>query len=335
MAPSEDGLLLDEYTLRTRRWLESRFRDSEIDGVYQAHQPIYGFRAGGSEPGIVGRYVVTYRILRALSRLRFGTLLDAGCAEGYTANLVRRLLHASVTTSDLSREACRRATSIFGLSACAADIHSLPFSDNRFDVVLCSETLEHVVDPRRALDEVLRVARMAAVITVPNDPLEEVQRNIRNRTPHGHIHKFTCNSLDYLSDRGFGVTVQRIYPSALRLPALLVEAMPRVRHGRSLRRWAQAAYDAMVPILARAFGVGSVAALLRMEADLGDRLPGCKGFLFVVEKRPGALRSAPLRSISARQMIRTGVHGRELPLCSSDGRIGSPELAPARTLAEC
>ena len=40
-----------------------------------------------------------------------------------------------------------------------ADITSLPFPDKSFDVVICLHVLEHVLDPARACEELMRVAR--------------------------------------------------------------------------------------------------------------------------------------------------------------------------------
>jgi hypothetical protein len=101
---------MDDYTREVREWLDRRFRAVDADGVYLAHQPIYGFRAGHSEERLVERYVITWQILKALARLRFGTLLDVGGAEGYKAALARDLLGVSVRSSDLSgaRRAARR-----------------------------------------------------------------------------------------------------------------------------------------------------------------------------------------------------------------------------------
>jgi SAM-dependent methyltransferase len=52
------------------------------------------------------------------------------------------------------------------------DIHSLSWPDETFDLVLTSETLEHVADPREALRETFRVLRPGGrhVFTVPIDP---------------------------------------------------------------------------------------------------------------------------------------------------------------------
>ncbi len=49
------------------------------------------------------------------------------------------------------------------------DIHTMPFADNQFDVVLCNHVLEHVHDDRQALREINRVLKPGgfAILQVP------------------------------------------------------------------------------------------------------------------------------------------------------------------------
>jgi SAM-dependent methyltransferase len=49
--------------------------------------------------------------------------------------------------------------------ALTAGIARLPVRDGAFDVVLCSEVLEHLVRPVEAIAELLRVARKAVIVT--------------------------------------------------------------------------------------------------------------------------------------------------------------------------
>ena len=47
------------------------------------------------------------------------------------------------------------------------NIEQLPFPDNYFDVVICSHTLEHVLDLPKAISELKRVGKEKLIITVP------------------------------------------------------------------------------------------------------------------------------------------------------------------------
>ena len=78
---------------------------------------------------------------------------------------------------DLSLEAARRAHELFGLLSCSADAACLPFKTNSFDVVLCSEVIEHLERPFAAIGELLRVCRHYLLITtevVGSSPLHRL-----------------------------------------------------------------------------------------------------------------------------------------------------------------
>ena len=102
------------------------------------------------------------------------TLLDAGCGEGFVAEaLAERLPGVALTGVDVSAEAidyARRHGSgrvRYGI----ASLEALPFETGAFDVVVCTEVLEHLPAPDRALAELRRVARTAVVVTVPFEPV--------------------------------------------------------------------------------------------------------------------------------------------------------------------
>lgn len=110
-----------------------------------------------------------------------GTLLDAGCGEGFGVDFIaRRHPSLSITGVDLSEAAIAYAQEKFGNRATfrTGSLYALPFSDNSFDTVLCSEVLEHLEDPDRAVTELKRVARNAVVLTVPREPYFQWLNNI-------------------------------------------------------------------------------------------------------------------------------------------------------------
>ncbi|MFH0952146.1 MAG: class I SAM-dependent methyltransferase [Patescibacteria group bacterium] len=178
--------MMDKYTSETKTWLEQGFGQFQNTGIYQAHQPIYGFRAGNSESGVMDKYAITYQTMKVLTHIRFTTLLDVGAGEGYKAHVIKKLFQSDVTASDLSEEACKRTYELFDIRSVQADIHSLPFDDNQFDIVLCSETLEHVSHWKRAVHELLRVSRSAVVITVPHERAKS-RNNFTDKSEHEHI----------------------------------------------------------------------------------------------------------------------------------------------------
>lgn len=208
------------------RWLNRRYRKTNADGVYFAHQPIYGPQDSNSEPNLVERYIRTAFILKALASGDGGSLLDVGASEGYQANLARRFLGLNVVCTDLAFEAGRRAAELFDLAACQSDAHYLPFAESSFDFVTCSETLEHIPDCKMVIDEMLRLARKAVIITVPQEkPGEHEPEEV-----HGHINTFDASTLLYLQVRGLKVLLQPLFNRYMFRIGHMVERVRRIPH---------------------------------------------------------------------------------------------------------
>lgn len=101
------------------------------------------------------------------------TVLDAGCGEGHLSEaLKRRLPKSQIKGIDYSHDAIQYAQNNFGEVATfeQGDIHALPFDDGSFDLVVCSQVLEHLTEPARALEELKRVARSYVLVSVPLEP---------------------------------------------------------------------------------------------------------------------------------------------------------------------
>jgi hypothetical protein len=294
---------MDAYTETTRDWLDRRFRQTDEEGVYFAHQPIYGFRQGHCESWVSVRYVITWQIMRALAHLDFESLVDIGGAEGYKAALARDLFGVRVYSCDLSAEACRRAKAIFGVDGEAVDIHALPFSDGQFDVVLCSETLEHVSRIEDATRELLRVARKAVVITVPHEPAEVVERNIREQVPHGHIHALHPRSFDFALPPARRIVVRRLQSPLLAKVFALAEAMPRDESATRVPAPVVRAFNGSLPLLRRVFGASAVASLVRLDGAAAELLPAYDDMLFVLLKDEESWSDAPRLDVDPRRII--------------------------------
>ena len=275
---------MDNYTKKTEIWLDHRFNMRDKKGIYHAHEPIYGFRKGHSEPDTVGKYINAYQIMKALSHLEFNSLLDVGAAEGYKAFLARTLFGAKVNCSDLSKIACKRASEIFHIDSVPADIRRLPFRDAEFDVVLCSETLEHVPDYQSAFYELLRVARKAVVITVPHEPKHKVDKYVKEKVIHGHINRFDSNSFDFLRTKGYVIYSKKTLNPFYKIPRLILAATPFESWEMGLSETLTNIYVSAVPLLKK-IPLGKQVVVFLMQLDNVTCRFSFEDILFVILKK--------------------------------------------------
>jgi 2-polyprenyl-3-methyl-5-hydroxy-6-metoxy-1,4-benzoquinol methylase len=97
------------------------------------------------------------------------TLLDAGCGTGlFSRAAVER--GARVTSLDVGERLLEQVARKTESERVVGDVASLPFEDDRFDVVICTEVIEHTMEPRRAVAELARVLAPGGtlVLTTPN-----------------------------------------------------------------------------------------------------------------------------------------------------------------------
>ena len=86
-------------------------------------------------------------------------ILDAGCGEGFITDLLaRNVENVELIGLEYTREAIDIAKAANQeISFVQGDIYAIPFEKNEFDLVLCTEVLEHLERPDRALRELTRV----------------------------------------------------------------------------------------------------------------------------------------------------------------------------------
>ncbi len=304
----------DTYTHQSIDWLNHRFRQTDNSGIYFAHQPIYGFRAGHSEMGLTVRYIRSYQILKALSHFQFDSFLDVGGAEGYKSFIVKNFFNTQIVSSDLSVEANQRAQEIFKIPTKQADVHDLPFKNEEFDIVLCSETLEHVQNYQRGLEELLRVAKKAVILTLPHE------KTIDKKYKFGHIHTFNQNSFKYLTDK-YKIIYQKMISPLLYGPAFLLEAQkiatlektPKNLHEflpyeyqnniKKIRPFL-GIYNFFTPFLRKLMGPKFFAKILKLDELICRITPWHKAHLFIIIKnqqsyqKKSQLKIDPLKLIN-------------------------------------
>lgn len=101
-------------------------------------------------------------------------IIDVGCGPGTLLRLLVARLPGKpelVVGVDRSRAGIRRARKLLPEARwLVGDLNRLPADSERFDLVLCTEVLEHIREPRRAVDVLRRLCAPEGrvAITVPD-----------------------------------------------------------------------------------------------------------------------------------------------------------------------
>jgi 2-polyprenyl-3-methyl-5-hydroxy-6-metoxy-1,4-benzoquinol methylase len=149
-------------------------------------------------------------------------IADIGCGDSFVSAAV--LLNCRNVTNavgvDISEDALALSREVFrqnGLHASLirSSVYDLPFDDNAFDLVLCSEVLEHLEDVTAALRELHRVTRTYCLLSVPNDRVFRLANLARGShvgslgNSPGHIQHFNKQTLRIAVERHFDICVVR------------------------------------------------------------------------------------------------------------------------------
>jgi ubiquinone/menaquinone biosynthesis C-methylase UbiE len=145
-------------------------------------------------------------ILKIARSIDFNSFLDVGCAEGYYMKLLAENLKDSRAVGfDIAKNyLCKAKMNVSNCQFVLGDAHNLPFKDNSFDFVLCSELLEHALNPENVLRELLRVSNNYMLLTVAGEKLPHYLARkiglIKLKDPYseiglGHIHELKIGEI--------------------------------------------------------------------------------------------------------------------------------------------
>ena len=112
---------------------------------------------------VLSREVTNALIRNLAARTRGARVLDLGCGPTPVSSIafaragnVAVACDVAHSVASLAREEARDAGSVHAI---VADAEQLPFAEGTFDVVTCDDTIEHLLDPARALSEIARITR--------------------------------------------------------------------------------------------------------------------------------------------------------------------------------
>jgi len=124
----------------------------------------------------ISRYLVSSffnKVGCLLSSIAFENVLDVGCGEGVLlAHIREHLVGKRVFAMDIDPIEIETAKKNIPFANCiVGSIYKLPFVNHEFDLVMCTEVLEHLNAPSLALQEIRRVTPRYCILSVPNEPV--------------------------------------------------------------------------------------------------------------------------------------------------------------------
>lgn len=156
------------------------------------------------------------------------TILEVGCGAGHVLREIsNKISTKNLIGVDILEDWLNQAKEKLGNKAklIKGFAEELPFDDNSIDYIICSEVLEHVIDPIVILNEIKRTVKKDGliVISIPNetiinkikdifDSLKLYDKLFPNLEKHNdwHIHCFDLQSFKDCIPKG--IEIQNIKP---------------------------------------------------------------------------------------------------------------------------
>lgn len=175
---------------------------------YEAEADVYHISAEEEEAFVHRRNLIR----RILPDDPGGVVLDAGCADGALCSDLLEHTGARVVGMDLARKRVDLARSrVPRASFVQGSLYELPFADGSFGTVVCTDVLEHLDEPQRAMDELVRVASRWVLVSVPYSI--RIEKTLcthcgKDYFLYGHQHNFEKRGVEELARRA-GARVDR------------------------------------------------------------------------------------------------------------------------------
>lgn len=152
-------------------------------------------------------------IHKELKEVNFNSLIDLGCGEGMLLHSLTDIIQKKHCCAiDFNEDEVKDAT--INLPFCnvkQASIYNVPFESEIFDLVICTEVLEHLETPELALEEIYRLSNKYILVSVPREPIWRLLNICRfsyiksfGNTP-GHLNHWSTSSFKRFISKKFKI----------------------------------------------------------------------------------------------------------------------------------
>jgi 2-polyprenyl-3-methyl-5-hydroxy-6-metoxy-1,4-benzoquinol methylase len=155
-------------------------------------------------------------------------VLEVGSGGGHVLQMFPAARLTALDVSEAYLEIARRNLAGYDVRFVKSEVEKSGLPAASFDRIICTEVLEHVIDPESVLAAISPLLRPTgvAVVTVPNDPLIERLKSPLRRAPlrwlvgdrmewggaDYHLHRWTPSEFERLLSRHLRVVERRTAP---------------------------------------------------------------------------------------------------------------------------
>ena len=156
-------------------------------------------------------------IVEQIKGVPYESLLDVGCGTGYLADILTKQKQARYCGVDLSDEMIRvaKGKGIPSAEFLVGSADKLPYPDESFDIVTCSQSFHHYPYPEKAMQEAMRVLKPGGLYILSDTGISGVGAWIDNHilfklAKSGDCHTTDRKGIEKLMEAaGFTVTDSR------------------------------------------------------------------------------------------------------------------------------
>jgi hypothetical protein len=190
-------------------WLETKKKEIEVPNLRGFYSLIEGdvYEKASKSWFLPRRLWHWHKNKKIAEKVDGERILDAGCGSG---TMLKFLKGKNVVGIDIGKNFLTFCCRNYGGDFICADIQNLPFKEKSFDTIICSEVLEHVENPEKALRDFNRVGENV-ILTTPNISfrwalIEAIWTRIRGKMLETKHKAFTRRRLRYLMQKtGFEI----------------------------------------------------------------------------------------------------------------------------------